>query len=260
MTSISAATVLYNNDVRQVTKLIKNITNVLGCFESFRFYLINNSPQNDKLVNLLKNYSQNPNIRVVTSTKNKGFGAGNNVIMNQIDSDYHLIINPDVLIDDSQQIQRMVDFMDKNKEYGMLVPLIKFPNGKIQHLLKQESSVLDMALRFLEVPFFNKRKQWFVSLPDGYSYIHRAKNAPGSFMMFRTNIFKKIGGFDEHYFLYMEDSDITMKVNEVSEAVFFPNAFVYHEWQRENKKSVRGIIQMMESTWIYFNKWGWKLF
>ena len=259
MTSVSAATVLYNNDVDQVIRLVRNISDVMGCFESFRFYLINNSPENDELTALLSTYSQNPNICVLTLAKNKGFGAGNNAIINQISSDYHFVINPDVLIDSSQQIRRMVDFMNINKEYGMLAPLIKFPNGQVQHLLKQEPSVFDMALRFLGLPFFNKRKQWFINLPDGYSYIHRAVNVPGSFMMFRTNLFKQIGGFDENYFLYMEDSDITMKINEVSEAVFFPNAFVYHEWQRQNRKSLKGIFQMISSMNKFFNKWGWKL-
>lgn len=81
MTSVSAATVLYNNDVDQVIRLVRNISDVMGCFESFRFYLINNSPENDELTALLSAYYQNPNICVLTLAKNKGFGAGNNAII-----------------------------------------------------------------------------------------------------------------------------------------------------------------------------------
>lgn len=222
-------------------------------------FLINNSPDNEKINCLFEKYKNDEKVQTLIS-KNAGFGAGNNLALNLIHSDYHFVINPDIVIKDSNQIDKMINFMELHKEYGMLSPLIKFPDGSLQKLLKHKPTVLDMGLRFLNLPGFEKRREWFVNFPDGYNSVHDAENVSGAFMLFRTNILKSIHGFDENYFLYMEDSDITRKVNEISRTVFFPKAYVYHDWQRENTKSLRGIIHMLSSMTKYFNKWGWKFY
>ena len=260
LVKISASIVLYNNDVTEIKKLVSNFFEVTTDIEEVKLFLVNNSPDNvDLSKKLLEISKNNKQIFTILPTKNKGFGAGHNLVLDKINSDFHFVLNPDITIHSKNEINVMIYFMENNEKYGLLSPLIKYPDGSIQHLLKKESTLLDMALRFIGGPFFKKRKQYFVNLPDGYSKIHHADNVPGSFMMFRTQIFKEIKGFDEKYFLYMEDSDITKKVNEVSDVVFFPDAVVYHEWQRQNRKSIKGIKQMLKSMYIYFNKWGWKL-
>ncbi|KAF0334031.1 glycosyltransferase family 2 protein [Pediococcus acidilactici] len=260
MVKISASIVLYNNDVEEVKKLINNFFKVTEDIEEVNLFLVNNSPSNVKLSDFILDISdKNNHIFAIVPKKNRGFGTGHNLVVNKINSDFHFILNPDITIGGKSEVNAMIHFMENNENYGLLSPLIKYPDGSIQHLLKRESTLLDMALRFVGGPFFKKRKQYFVNLPDGYSKIHHAENVPGSFMMFRTSILKKINGFDEKYFLYMEDSDITKKVNEISDVVFFPDAVVYHEWQRQNRKSIKGVNQMLRSMCIYFNKWGWKL-
>ncbi|MHA5125136.1 glycosyltransferase [Oenococcus oeni] len=259
--SISITVVFYNNGIDSINKVIDNILGTTIYFKNVCLYLINNSPDNTEIndfLNLKK--SQSNRISVLIPSKNKGFGSGNNLVLPVLTSDYHFIINPDVIIPDQNEIIKMINYLEKNPKIGLLSPLIKFPDGNIQHLLKKETTIFDMTLRFIGLPFFKKRQKEFVSLPDGYSNIHRAENVPGSFMIFRTSVFEKINGFDEKFFLYMEDSDITKSVNNVSESIFFPDAFVYHEWQRQNRKSLKGILTMLRSTVIYFNKWGWKFF
>lgn len=259
MLSLSISVVLFNNDSTMIDKLVENVEQAVEGYIETTLFFINNSPDNLRLKKHLEKYQDSKWIHVVTATQNKGFGAGNNLVLSKIKSTYHLVMNPDITIDSTIQLKKMIDFMDAHEEYGLLAPLIKFPNGEVQHLLKRKSSVWDMAIRFVKLPGTRKRKQWFVSLPEGYSYVHKAENVPGSFLLFRTSVFQSINGFDERYFLYMEDCDITMKVNQVSSTVFFPDAFVYHEWQRENKKTIRGVIRMIVSMFVYFNKWGWKL-
>lgn len=258
MTEISFSIVLFNNSEKQVSKLIENLLHVTYKFEKINIYIINNSPNNIKLRNYLERYDSNKSIHVITSSKNDGFGSGHNKVLKFLNSKYHFVINPDVFIKDSEQIERMIDFMNQHDEYGLLSPLIEFPNGDVQMLLKHQPTVLDMWLRFTDLPGFDKRRNWFVNLPNGYENIHDAENVSGSFMMFRTSILEEINGFDEKYFLYMEDCDITRKVNQVSKTVFFPNAFIYHDWQRANKRSIHGIMNMIISMVKYFNKWGWK--
>ncbi|MHA5099215.1 glycosyltransferase [Oenococcus oeni] len=261
LSTLSVAVVFYNNDAELVNQLVLNIFFATSAFKDVELFLINNSSMNLNLTSLLQEKEKSDRrIKVIIPDRNLGFGSGNNLVLPFINSDYHLIINPDVSISDDSQIPTMIEFLNQNPEIGLLSPLIKFPNGDVQRLLKKESNIFDMLLRFVGVNFFKKRQEKFISLPDGYNHVHYAENVPGSFMVFRSSVFKAIGGFDEKYFLYMEDSDITKKVNQVSKTVFFPNAFVYHAWQRQNRKSFRGIVIMLRSMVTYFNKWGWKLF
>ncbi|BDZ31339.1 glycosyltransferase [Lactiplantibacillus sp. WILCCON 0030] len=260
MSELSISIVLYNNSAGQIDKVVKNLLNVTRSFTGVEIFLINNSRDNYYLNWFLKRYENSKQIHIVTADKNRGFGAGNNLVLNRLNSEYHIVMNPDVMISDALELKKMVHYMDENTEYGLLSPVVKFPDGKVQHLLKQKSNVLDMALRFTGFPGFSSRKEKFVSLPDGYASTHPAENVPGSFMLFRTKILKDIDGFDQNYFLYMEDCDITMKINQVSQTIFYSEAYVYHEWQRENKKSLRGIIRMLQSMVKYFNKWGWQLY
>lgn len=259
MTSLSISIVLYNNKESTVDKIIENLSNVTRNINQVDLFLINNSPDNDEMNSFLQKYSESGWVHVLLPKVNKGFGSGNNMVLPYLTSDYHLVMNPDIFIKDETQISLMIDYMEKHINVGLLAPLIKFPNGEVQHLLKRKSTLLDMAIRFVELPGTKKRREWFVNLPGGYTHTHEAENVPGSFLFFRTEVFEKIQGFDEKYFLYMEDCDITMKVNQISSTVFFPKATVYHEWQRANRKTARGIMQMLSSMFIYFNKWGWKL-
>jgi GT2 family glycosyltransferase len=257
---ISGSIVLYNNALDDVDHLVNNFLNVTSDIEDVCVYLVNNSNDNIELtkhINMLQ--EQDTRVKALIPNSNKGFGAGHNMVIPYLNSDYHFIVNPDISISNKYEINKMLDFLEQHLDYGMLAPLVKYPSGEVQHLLKKESNLLDMFLRFLKVPILKKRQNKFINLPDGYDYIHDAVNVPGSFLVIRTQIFKQINGFDEKYFLYMEDSDLTMKVNEVSNTVFFPKAFVYHEWQRDNQKSLKGIFQMLKSMRIYFHKWGWKL-
>lgn len=257
---ISCSIVLYNNNLEKIDNLIDNFFQATKDIENTQIYLINNSNTNNKITKHINELQkQNSCISAIIPERNVGFGAGHNRVLPLLDSDYHFIINPDIIIPDEKELDSMIEFLEDNLDYGMLAPLIKYPNGKVQHLLKRQSNVWDMFLRFIKLPIFKKRQANFICLPDGYTYIHHAENVPGSFLMIRTKIFKKINGFDEKYFLYMEDSDLTMKVNQISSTVFFPDAYVYHEWQRDNQKSVKGIIQMLKSMKIYFDKWGWRL-
>jgi GT2 family glycosyltransferase len=259
MVKVSISVVLYNNSEEQINKLINNLKEVTSDFTNVDIYLVDNSPDNQELKLFLNKINMSKSIHIFFS-KNKGFGAGHNKVLNSLNSDYHFVVNPDVFVENSAQINKMIEFMEDHKEYGLLSPLIKFPDGRLQKLVKHQPTILDMGLRFINVPGFDKRREWFVNFPDGYREIHDAENISGSFMLFRTEILKQIKGFDENYFLYMEDADITRKVNVVSRTVFYPNAFVYHDWQRNNKRSFSGILHMISSMVKYFNKWGWKFY
>ena len=77
----------------------------------------------------------------------------------------------------------------------------------------------------------------------------------GCFMLIRTELFKKLGGFDERYFLYMEDADLSRRVRQEAKVIFFPGAKVTHAWHHESAKSGKALKLHIESARKYFAKW-----
>ena len=81
-------------------------------------------------------------------------------------------------------------------------------------------------------------------------------NATGCFMFFRTAAFMDLGGFDERFFMYLEDCDIARRAAEKYKVLHYPMANVYHLWERGSKKSKKLLLIHMKSILLYFLKWG----
>ncbi|MBJ7670821.1 glycosyltransferase [Weissella confusa] len=253
-TTISIVT--YNNEqeiTQRLTELIPVFNN-----QSVESVIIVDSGSNDETARLASEFADtHEKVTLIALKNNNGFGFGHNVALNRSRSKYHLVMNLDSNPMDSTVVEKMAQDMDLNTEVGLLSPLVVFPNGEVQRLTRKEPTVLDLAIRFLGPNVMKKRQDDFVNLSTGYDTRQRIYNATGSFMFFRKSVLDQIGGFDERFFLYMEDTDVTKSVNQVSEAWFEPNYVVEHEWQRGNH-SFKGASLLIVSMLKYFKKWGWK--
>ncbi len=196
-----------------------------------------------------------PEVQVIETKTNKGFGSGHNVVLSELDSVYHCVINPDISINEDV-IAKMTAYMQEHPEIGLLSPKICFPDGRMQILGKRNPKIKYLVasrMRNEEDP--HKFLREYAMLDEDLSKPCEIENATGCFMMFRTDLFKKIGGFDERYFMYFEDCDITRTVRKFAKAVFYPEATVYHVWGRESKKNFKLMLVQIASMFKYFAKW-----
>lgn len=248
--------VVYNNDELILKQLLDSIYGYTG---KFSLYVIDNSPY-DSLSSLFNKenciYFHNPS--------NPGFGASHNIAIEYsigMNSDYHVVINPDVYFD-LNTIECIVDYMNNNSIVGHLMPKVLSPNGEIQYLCKRNPTVFDLFFRGF-MP--NKVKNLFSERLNKYEYrehdlsveIFSIPYLSGCFMFFRTSILKSVGFFDDSIFMYLEDADITRRFLEVSQTVYFPKAVVYHHYAGLTHKLWRYKWITIQSSWTYFNKWGW---
>ncbi|MFQ7004724.1 MAG: glycosyltransferase family 2 protein [Ruthenibacterium lactatiformans] len=77
--------------------------------------------------------------------------------------------------------------------------------------------------------------------------------------MMRTEAFRRMGGFDEGYFMYVEDADITRKAQEYGQVMYVPEAHVYHAWHRDTKKKWKNFWMQIRSMLRYWRKWGFRM-
>ncbi len=221
----------------------------------FTLYVVDNASEDGTAEYLKEKY---PSVVVIANEKNDGFGAGHNKVIPFLKSDYHVVINPDILLKDDA-ISELSFFAQKDEKIGLLSPQIRFEDGRLQMLAKRNPSV-----RYLGNHWFHKGDEpnklmteyCMLDMPEDEPF--EITNATGCFMFFRTSVFMELGGFDERFFMYLEDCDIARRVSKKYKALFYPMATVYHLWERESKKNKKLLIIHIQSIIKYFLKWGIK--
>ncbi len=201
---------------------------------------------------------------VIVAPHNKGFGYGNNIgISRSPTTQYFLLLNPDVVIHKGT-LETLKTYMDTYTDVGVCTPKVLYEDGTLQPLNKRRPTVFDLfARRFLptymqRVPAIQKRMDAYMMLDIGYDHEVDVPFMTGCFMFFRKSILDRVGGFDERYFMYLEDADLTHRTTAIARAVYIPHATIMHRWKRGSHKSWKLFLVMLHSMWIYFNTYGWQ--
>ena len=150
-----------------------------------------------------------------------------------------------------------------NDDVSLLTPRILGELGDVQLLCKQSPTVLAMfSRRFIP----NSLKPSWLKGYDlrycmheyDYSSIFEVPYLSGCCMVARSSSFEAVGGFDEKFFLYLEDADLTRSMSRLGRCIHFPYSSVVHSWGREYQ-SIKLMFVNLISAYHYFLKWGFKL-
>ena len=252
MTDISIAIVAYNNE-SDVRKAVCSILEHTALSISRKLYIVDNSTRPNTLYLLAE---EHPEVLYDKTPENLGFGAGHNRVLPLLDSRFHAIVNPDILLkEDSLGI--LMHFLEETSA-GMAVPRMVDGQGVTQEACRRELTVLDMVIRHL--PFGFRRRRAFHTMQDmDASRPFPVPFAQGSFLVLRTELFRALGGFDEHFFMYVEDADFCRRLNEVSSLLYCPYTTVIHKWEKASHRDGALRREHLRSMLYYFHKWGWKL-
>ncbi len=252
--TVSGCIVTYNSK----NKISETISSVLEMTKGvdFTLYVVDNA-STDGTAEFIK--EKFPEVIVIEPKSNDGFGAGHNKVIPVLTSKYHVVINPDILLKEDV-ITELCRYADKDEAVGLLSPDIRFEDGTKQLLAKRNPTVRYLgAHRFYnkdEAPSKLMTEYCMLDMPEDEPY--PITNATGCFMFFRTEVFRELGGFDERFFMYLEDCDIARRTAKKYKALHYPMATVYHLWERESKKNKKLLIIHIQSILKYFLKWGIK--
>lgn len=249
---LNVSIVIYKHDYAFVKELINSL---LDASSVANVYIIDNSPntsQEFKLLNINK-------LTYIHSQKNKGYGAGNNIAIRKTilaGIPYHLVLNPDIELKGSD-LDVLVSYMEAHPEMGHLMPKILNTDGSIQYLCKRLPTPFDLIVRrFLPENWFIKRRDWFEMRETGYDHIMDVPYLSGSFMLLRTSALKEVGLFDERFFMYPEDIDLTRRIGAKYRTIFYPEVSVVHHHEKASYKSMKLLWIHAWNIGKYFWKWG----
>ena len=246
---VTGCIVTYNN-MKTIKKAVDTILEYTD--ENFRLYVVDNNSTDGTPKFIRENY---PEVCVIETGTNSGFGAGHNIVLPMLSSEYHIVINPDIVINENA-IEKIIDFMDANPDIGLLSPKICFPDGREQILGKRNPRLKYLiASRMRDEENPSKLLREYAMKDCDLSDVTDIENTTGCFMVFRTSVFKELKGFDEGYFMYFEDADIARRAKKISRVVYYPHATILHEWGRESKRNFKLMLIHIQSMFRYFFKW-----
>ena len=248
---LNVSIVLYNPNWQEVSDLTATL---LQSKYVDHIYWIDNSPTSS--------CPQPIDTRVIYqhNQHNIGYGAAHNIAIRESIYDnvpYHLVINPDIILN-VKELEQMLQFISSHPEVGSLMPKVVYPNGELQYLCKLLPTPFDVfGRRFLPHQWMEHRNHTYEMRASGYNKLMNVPYLSGCFMLLRTQAVLQARLFDERFFMYPEDMDLTRRIHRDYLTVFFPHATIIHNHEKASYKSLKMLWIHIVNMCRYFNKWGW---
>lgn len=223
----------------------------------------------DLFVVVVDNYPKDPiklnpsdykdlNLHLIYNRQNLGFSGGNNVGINyslKNDADYVLVLNNDTLVE-PLFVKELVSAAQKDERVGIVVPKIYFAKGyefhKDRYKENELGKVIWYAGGFIDWDNVIGGHRGVDELDRGqYNKVWETTLATGCCLLIKKEVLKKVGGYDDRYFLYYEDADLSVRVRkEGFKLIYAPSATIWHK----NAQSTGGSGSALQDYFITRNR------
>lgn len=253
--------IVSHNDQDVIAEAIGSVLNQEGMGHVCRLIVWDNASSDCTPQIVAELAARDERLQLVRHYRNLGFGRAHNRILAMVESDYHVFCNPDIYIQPGA-LAELVRMMEERPTVGLAAPRVLNPDGSLQPLNKRDPRLFDLFLRRFVPPTlrapFKERLARYEMRDVGYDEPCEVPFLSGAFLMGRVRALAEVGGFDDRFFLYFEDADLSRKMRATGwTTLYWSGAVVVHHWRREAHTSLRGAGHFMMSALRYFNKWGW---
>jgi GT2 family glycosyltransferase len=222
--------------------------------------IVDNSIENARALPAVLDLPSSLPVNVLRPGQNLGYGRAHNLAIEQSTGRcrYHLVLNSDILFE-PEVITELMAFMDDRPTAGLAMPMVRYPDGRVQHLCRLlPDPVVLIGRRFFGRMAWTQMRNRQYELHDWtYDQVASFPFLSGCFMFMRRTVLDRVVGFDPRYFLYAEDLDLSRRIHAVAETLFYPNVEIVHEYRSLTRRSLRQWIYGITSLSQYFSKWGW---
>ena len=202
--------------------------------------IIVDNASDDGSVELIK--QRFPSCKLISNDKNLGFGKANNQALKIATGKYFLLINPDSIVSEDT-FDKMIAFFKKNSEAGLAGCKILNPDGTLQLACRRSypgpwtsfCKVTGLSNLFPRSKIFARYNLTYLDENKTYE----VDAISGSFMMMRKEVYDKVGGFDEEFFMYGEDLDLCYRIKSAGYKVFYVHRTQVIHYKGESTKRSR---------------------
>ncbi|GAA4292052.1 glycosyltransferase family 2 protein [Aestuariibaculum suncheonense] len=147
-----------------------------------------------------------PKVKLIENTENYGFSKGNNIGVAQAKGEYICILNPDTVVAEDTFV-KLLSFADSKTDLGIVG--CKLINGAGEFLPESKRNVPYVKVAFKKM--LGKPELYYANHIEENG-IGKTKVLVGAFMLMKRDVFLEVGGFDEDYFMYGEDIDLSYRI------------------------------------------------
>lgn len=185
-------------------------------------------------------------IQIIHNSNRKGFSENHNAAFNQAnilnDSNYFLVVNPDVHLQNNV-ISPLINALDKNTNLGLVAPVVHGTDNTLEDSARE----LPTPLRII-AKLFGSKGIWDTNKCNQPDWV------AGMFMVFKSDAYQKIGGFNEKYFLYYEDVDICSRLWLAGYTLqIIEDASILHDAQRASRRNYKYLRWHITSMFRFFS-------
>jgi GT2 family glycosyltransferase len=268
---LSATIVTYRPDIAVLERSVASLAAAVarghdvGVISEAVLYVVDNGAGDalGPIAQAAKAFATAGTLEILHGHGNVGYGRANNLVLPRLDSDVHLVMNPDVELD-RDALVAAIEELQLDTRIGAVAPAVRGPLGERQYLCKRYPTVWVLFLRGFAPAFIRKR---FSAPLDRYEMRDIADDraaipvplASGCFMLMRTAIFRRVSGFDPRFFMYFEDYDLSLRIGRIALVAYVPQARIVHYGGEASRKGFRHVAWFVRSAWRFFATHGWKL-
>ncbi|NOS67876.1 MAG: glycosyltransferase family 2 protein [Candidatus Peribacteraceae bacterium] len=203
-----------------------------------------------------------PKIHIIETPANLGFGHGYNLGFKLAHGKYILINNPAKLLA-PDAVEKMVRAMEADPGIGILAPKLVYDDGTVRDSYRSFPRLLDVFIKRTSLrSVFTSRMRRYLQTDRNPAVTGETDWVAGGCLMIRRDLCEQLGGFDERFFLFFEDTDLCRRCWEAGKkVVYFPDAW---GTDRKSRLSEGGVLSLftkktarihLMSAMKYFWKW-----
>lgn len=252
---IAASIVTYNTDLNE-------LSTCLNCLQLCRQVSLIEIVDNSSSSAIKQFLSENFKNVIYTPSKNIGYGAAHNISMRKSlqgvcgNIKYHLVMNSDIAFM-PELMDVLLNKIDSDDTIGLIMPAVINADGSPQSCCHPLPTPIDLLKhRFAPKSMFKRWRKRYDIYPQSIGYDINVPYMHGCFMLFRLEALHDVGLFDERFFMYPEDIDITRRIHEKYKTIVTPDAVMYHLHRGESRQNFRMLKIHAINMLKYFAKWG----
>lgn len=252
-TKISVSIIIVNYNV--IKELVACIQSIISSNPKVSYEII--VVDNDEIKAMQRDLKKKfPQVIYLPNT-NKGFGQANNVGATVAKGEYLFFLNPDTTIY-PKCIDTLVSYLKKNRDVGVVAPLLYdesnrlYPQGARE--LTPVYAIFTYSIIHTVFPHNPIAREYWMENEWDRKTVKDVGSIPGTAFIVRSEIFKKLGGFDENFFLYFEENDLSKRIRTSGwKIVILPQAKVFHALGASTKKA-KNINKIFQRSRYYYLK------
>jgi O-antigen biosynthesis protein len=245
------------NVFNHLLKCISSIVNTLVGNLCYEIIVVDNNSSEGSIDELTVEF---PQVKLIKMNRNAGFGAANNEAFKIAKGKFFLIINPDIVVKDNCVLS-LYEYLEKNSKAGVAAPALFLPGGSIDYYYSFLPSVYSILMQ--QFGLYNSAAKMKLRMRDYMTEKinerkpFKVEQVMGACFMTRREIYEKLGGFDDIYFLYQEETDWELRMANAGWEIFIiPGAEAIHDHHSSANKLGKIYVgfQGIRSILIYYTK------